>query len=380
VRGDNQDDKKPHLLMKLTIYYMKILGIETSCDETAVAIVDDGKNVLAHTILSQIDIHKEFGGVVPEVAARNHLDVIDKVVEKTLVDAGCSLEDMDAICATSGPGLIAGVMVGMMFAKTLASVKHKPFVAVNHLEGHALMPRLIYDIEFPYLLLLASGGHCQILEVSGVGRYKKIGQTIDDSLGEAFDKVAQMLGLDYPGGPKIEERAKKGDEKRFKFPKPLLPASGKSVEGHEFDFSFSGLKTAVRREIERISGAKYEHGISAGKLSEQDICDVCASFQSTVTEIVIDRLENVIGMLAEKGCAMNKLVMSGGVAANQYIKEHVREVVAKRGYEMFSPPIKLCTDNGVMIAWAGLENFRLGKSDSFDFRAKANWELEELGE
>jgi N6-L-threonylcarbamoyladenine synthase len=357
---------------------MKILGIETSCDETAVAIVDDGKNVLAHTILSQIDIHKAFGGVVPEVAARNHLDVIDRVVEKTLHDAGCKLENVDAICATSGPGLIAGVMVGMMFAKTLASVKKKPFVAVNHLEGHALMPRLIYDIEFPYLLLLASGGHCQILEVSGVGQYKKIGQTIDDSLGEAFDKVAQMLGLEYPGGPKIEKLAKKGDEKRFKFPKPLLPASGRSVEGHDFDFSFSGLKTAVRREIERIVGESFEHGASTKKLSEQDICDICASFQSTVTEIVIDRLENVIGMLRDSGSRLNKLVMSGGVAANQYIKAHIAEVVIKRGYDLYSPPISLCTDNGVMIAWAGLENFRLGKSDGFDFRAKANWELEEL--
>jgi N6-L-threonylcarbamoyladenine synthase len=280
---------------------MKVLGIETSCDETAVAIINEKREVLSHIVLSQIDIHKEFGGVVPEVAARNHLDVIDKVIVKTLEKGGLTFDDIDIISATSGPGLIGGVMVGMMTAKTLASVLKKPFVAVNHLEGHSLICRLTNNVEFPFLLFLLSGGHCQILFVSGVGQYEKIGETIDDALGEAFDKVGQLMGLEYPAGPKIEKIAKDGDENRFKFPKPLISRSGKKKnEAHKYSFSFSGLKTAVRREIEKLVGEEYRFGETYKKLSKQDIADICASFQKTAVDILANRFKNVVRLLEER--------------------------------------------------------------------------------
>lgn len=359
---------------------MKILGIETSCDETAVAIVDGERNILSHIVLSQVDIHKEFGGVVPEVAARNHLDVLDKVIVRTLEKAKLGWDDIDAISATSGPGLIGGVMVGMMTAKALVSALGKPFIAVNHLEGHALVCRMGNELDFPYLLFLLSGGHCQILLVKGVGDYERIGGTLDDALGEAFDKVGQLMGLEYPAGTKIEKLARGGNENRFKFPKPLISRSGKKRnEAHKYSFSFSGLKTAVRREIEKLTGGKYVFGKSHKKLKKKDIADICASFQRTVVEILGDRFESVVsGQWPVVSGKRSVLVISGGVAANQYIKKHMMKVCKKYGYELITPPIKLCTDNGVMIALAGLERFKLGLVDGMDFNPKARWNLEEL--
>ena len=339
---------------------MNILGIETSCDETAMAIINEKKEVLSHIVVSQIDIHKEFGGVVPEVAARNHLDVIDNVFNLLLDKANIKVENIDVISATTGPGLIGGVIVGTVFAKTLSSVLKKPFIAVNHLEGHALTCRFTDNLQFPYILFLLSGGHCQILKVNGVGDYDKLGETIDDSLGETFDKVAQMIGLEYPGGPKIEQLAKLGDKTRFKFTKPLID-SHKSDE--LYNFSFSGLKTAVRREIEKIN-----------ILTDKDKADIASSFQNTVIEILANRLKNVI----KNNKGIKDIVISGGVSANQAIKEELTNVCKKYGCNLFTPPIKLCTDNGIMIANAGLERFNCGLIDNLLITPRARWELEEL--
>ena len=339
---------------------MNILGIETSCDETAMAIINEKKEILSHIVVSQIDIHKEFGGVVPEVAARNHLDVIDNVFNLLLDKANIKVENIDVISATTGPGLIGGVIVGTVFAKTLSSVLEKPFIAVNHLEGHALTCRFTNNLQFPYILFLLSGGHCQILKVNGVGDYDKLGETIDDSLGETFDKVAQMIELEYPGGPKIEQLAKLGDKTRFKFTKPLID-SHKSDE--LYNFSFSGLKTAVRREIEKIN-----------ILTDKDKADIASSFQNTVIEILVNRLKNVI----KNNKDIKDIVISGGVSANQAIKEELTNVCKKYGCNLFTPPIKLCTDNGIMIANAGLERFNCGLIDNLLITPRARWELEEL--
>jgi len=358
---------------------MKVLGIESSCDETAVAIVDENKKLLSNIVVSQIDIHKVFGGVIPEIASRNHLDVIDKVIEKSLNDAGLKFEDLDAIAATCGPGLMGGLIVGAISAQTIASVFKKPFIAVNHLEGHILTSRLTNNLEFPFLIFLISGGHSQILLAKGVNNYEKIGDTIDDSLGECFDKVAQMLGLEYPGGPKIEQLAKNGDEKKFKFTKPLIDAVGKgrSIENN-FNFSFSGLKTAVKREIEKLTGDEYNYNLSHTKLEQQDIYDICASFQKIVVEILKDRFKNVVLYLKSKNIVLNKLIFAGGVSANQYIKNNMMNFCEKYGYEIITPPLKLCTDNGAMIAWAGLEKFRLGLyNNNRTLNIKSRWELGE---
>ena len=359
---------------------MRVLGIESSCDETAVAIVNDNKEILSSIVVSQIDIHKEFGGVIPEIASRNHLDVIEKVIVKVLKNANLNFEDIDAICATCGPGLMGGLIVGAITAQTLASVFNKPFVPVNHLEGHILTSRLTNNLEFPFLIFLISGGHSQILFTTGVGKYEKIGDTIDDSLGECFDKVAQMLGLQYPGGPKIEELAKYGNENKFKFVKPLIDAVGKGRnKENDLNFSFSGLKTAVRREIEKITGEDYNYDLSHTKLNEQTIQDICASFQKTIVDILKDRFQNTVKYLKNKGIILNKLIFAGGVSANQYIKNNMIEFCRQYGYEIITPPLKLCTDNGVMVAWAGLEKFRLGlyeKSDTLNIRSR--WELNEM--
>lgn len=359
---------------------MKVLGIESSCDETAIAIVNDNKEILSNVVVSQIDIHKVFGGVIPEIASRNHLDIIDKIVVKALNDAGLKFEDLDAISATCGPGLMGGLIVGAITGQTLASVLNKPFISVNHLEGHVLTSRLISDLEFPFLIFLISGGHSQILLAKGVGDYEKIGDTIDDSLGECFDKVAQMLGLEYPGGPKIEKLAEQGDENRFKFVKPLIDAVGKgrSIENN-FNFSFSGLKTAVRRELEKLTGMDYNYELSHTKLSQKDICDISASFQKTIVDILKDRFKNVAQYLEKKGIKLDKLIFAGGVSANQYIKNNMVKYCKNFGYDIVSPPLKLCTDNGVMIAWAGLEKFKLNK---FEKQTKLNissrWELDSI--
>jgi len=349
---------------------MKVLGIETSCDETAVAIVDDQRNIISNLVISQIDLHKEFGGVVPELAARSHADILDNLIQKSLLDSNLQFKDLDGIAVTAGPGLIGGVIVGLTMAKTIASVYKKPLLAVNHLEAHALTIRLVDKIPFPYLLLLVSGGHCQILLALGVGEYKKIGETIDDALGEAFDKVAQMLGLQYPGGPKIEELAKVGDESKYQFSKPLL-----GIKEHNCNFSFSGLKTAVRRLIEKLTGCEYDHFSSASKLSQQQIADVAASFQKIVGEILVDRLKNSLELIAKMEIKIDNLVIAGGVAANQYLYQKIAQFGQKYNLKTLAPPIKLCTDNAAMIAWVGVEKLKLGMVDELNCKPKAKWEL-----
>lgn len=336
---------------------MKVLGIETSCDETAIAIIGDDKKVYAHTLLSQIDDHKSYGGVVPELASRSHLSHISNVYHRTLLEAGLSLDDVDAIAVTAGPGLIGGLLVGVMFAKGLALAGNKPFLAINHLEGHALTIRLSHEVTFPYLMLLVSGGHCQILEVLGVGNYQMIGKTRDDSVGEAFDKVAKMLGLPYPGGPVIEALAENGNPDSIKFPRALLKDT-------PCDFSFSGLKTAVKRQIESC------------QLNEQKIADICASFQKTVSVILGDRLINAAKKFHQSHPHSNTIVIAGGVAANQYIKSYIQNLLP--GYNIITPPIKLCTDNGIMIAWAGIERLQNGLVDTLDFEPRSRWPLDQL--
>lgn len=352
---------------------MKILGIETSCDETAVAIVDDQKNILAHVLNSQIKLHEKFGGVVPEVAARSHVEVLDDLILQTLKQANLKFTDIDGFAATSGPGLIGGVIVGMMAAKTLASIFQKPFLAINHLEAHALTARLTSDLKFPYLLLLISGGHCQILFARGVGNYEKIGETIDDALGEAFDKVAQMLGLPYPGGPAVERLAAQGDENRFKFSRPLLDSKD---EAHRFAFSFSGLKTAVRREIEKLIGENFSHLTSPQKILEKDKADICASFQKIVCEIIINRLQNTLTTYDLR--LTTDLVLAGGVAANRYIFSRLQKWSESNNLNVITPPISLCTDNAAMVAWVGIEKMKLGISDQLNFKPKARWELDSV--
>lgn len=335
------------------------LGIESSCDDSAVAIVDENRQILAHEVSSQIEQHRQYGGVMPEVASRAHINILPHLIYLTLEKSGLRLQDLSLISVTAGPGLIGGVLVGVMIAKGIAAAAKKPIIAVNHLEGHALTVRLTHDVTFPFLLLLVSGGHCQILSVLGVGKYELIGKTLDDAVGEVFDKVARMLNLGYPGGPQIERMAKNGDPKRFSFPMTF------STDKSHCNMSFSGLKTAVSRVIQSISN-----------LSAQDVCDICASFQYTVAKILCDRvLQSIIRYEAIAGSTKRKtFVISGGVAANQYIRAKLLEALPE-GYELIAPPIELCTDNGAMIAWAGLERFRLGASDSLNFEPKSRWSL-----
>ncbi len=337
-----------------------VLGIESSCDETACALVNDKREILSSVVWSQYDEHRRFGGVVPEIAARAHLEKCDLLIKEAMDKAGKTFSDLSAVAVAGGPGLIGGVLVGVMTAKTIALCHHLPFIAVNHLEGHALTARLSHPIQFPYLLLLTSGGHCQILIVEGVGKYVRLGGTIDDSAGEAFDKVAKMLDVGYPGGPNVEKRAEMGDPKRFKFPVPMKGRAG-------CDFSFSGLKTSVRTCIEKQE-----------VLTEQIKSDICASFQTAVVAQMSDRLDHAIEIFKAK-CPQGKdLVVAGGVAANQAVRGMLEEKAKQSGLIFSAPPIKLCTDNGVMIAWAGMERYLLGKSDSFDFRARPRWPLTEL--
>ena len=356
---------------------MIVLGIETSCDESAVAIVDDKKNILANVILSQIDQHKIYGGVIPELAARSHLEVIDKLILQALKEADLQFSDIDGFASTCGPGLIGGLIVGMTCAKTLSAVCNKPFLAVNHLEGHALTMRLVEDIEFPYLLLLVSGGHCQILLAEGLGCYEKIGETIDDALGEAFDKVAQMLGLPYPGGPEVEKLARDGDQKIYKFSRPLIDAKSHQ---HLFDFSFSGLKTAVRREIEKITGMEFHHEISPPKIPQKTKANICASFQSVVAEILVNRLQNVVNfhdafLENYDNQKIKNLVIAGGVSANKFLISKLEIFAKKNKLEIKSPPLKLCTDNASMIAWVGIEKLQNNLVDDLNFVPKARWDL-----
>lgn len=337
-----------------------ILGIESSCDETACALVNDKREILASVIWSQYDEHRRFGGVVPEIAARAHLEKCDLLVKECMNQAGLKFSDLSGIAVAAGPGLIGGVLVGVMTAKTIAFCHNLPFMAVNHLEGHALTASLTNNIEFPYLLLLTSGGHCQLLEVIGVGKYKKLGATIDDSAGEAFDKVAKMLDIGYPGGPNLEKRAALGNTKAFELP---IPMKGRD----NCDFSFSGLKTAVRVIVDKQS-----------KITPEFQNDMCASFQNAVVAQMRDRLTHGIKLFKKDFPNAKDLVVGGGVAANSAVRQMLSEVANKYKMHFSAPPVKLCTDNGVMIAWAGLQRLNAGLTDGFDFRARPRWPLEDL--
>jgi N6-L-threonylcarbamoyladenine synthase len=340
-----------------------VLGIETSCDETAAAVVaraDDGRGrILSNVVLSQVDAHAVFGGVVPEIAARAHVETLDDVIRAALSEAGIALGGMDGIAATAGPGLIGGVLVGLTTAKALSYAMGKPLIAVNHLEGHALTARLTDGVNFPYLLLLVSGGHTQIVRVDGVGRYTRIGTTIDDALGEAFDKTAKLVGLGYPGGPAVEAAAAKGNPRRFTLPRPM---KGRS----EPDFSFSGLKTAVRQEAR-----------AAAPLSPSDVADLCAAFEAAVADVVADRIGIALKRFRlETPDVLPTLVVAGGVAANKAIRARLRLATDAAGARLIIPPPVLCTDNGAMIAWAGLERLALGLTDPLDAQARARWPLD----
>ncbi len=340
-----------------------ILGIETSCDETAAAVItrdESGRGTIrSNVVRSQLDEHAAFGGVVPELAARAHVEWLDHIIAQAVDEAGIRLEDVDAIAATAGPGLIGGVLVGLTTAKALAASLGKRLIAVNHLEGHALTARLTDGVAFPYLMLLVSGGHSQFVLVRGVGDYERWGGTIDDALGEAFDKVAKLLSLGHPGGPAVERIAREGDAGRFKFPRPLLREK-------RLDFSFSGLKTAVRLQAEALA-----------PLTDKDVADIAASFQAAVTKIVVTRARQALERFrAELPDATPQLVVAGGVAANRAIAAALDAVVAETGARLVVPPIALCTDNGAMVAWAGAERLALGADDRLDVAAKPRWPLD----
>jgi N6-L-threonylcarbamoyladenine synthase len=328
-----------------------VLGIESSCDETAAALVSDQRVIVAQRIASQDDAHRPYGGVVPEIAARAHVEILTPLIAATLADAGVTLDDVDAIAATAGPGLIGGVMVGLVTAKALAMAGDKPLIAINHLEGHALSPRLAdASLEYPYLLLLVSGGHCQLLVVSGVGQYRRLATTIDDALGEAFDKTAKILGLGYPGGPAVERLALEGNAKAVALPRPLLG----SAEPH---FSFAGLKSAVMR---------------AQQTGEHRDADIAAAFQQAAIDCVIDRTRRAIAAAG----SVNALVVAGGVAANKVVRGALEGLAAEAGLRFTAPPLPLCTDNAAMIAWAGIERLALGQSDRLDFSPRPRWPLD----
>lgn len=339
--------------------FIKVLGLESSCDDTAAAIVSSGPNILANIVISQTEEHVAFKGIVPEIAARSHLYNIKSAIDRCLIEASITLQEIDAIAATSGPGLIGGVIVGSMYGKALASALGKPFIAINHLEGHALTARLTDNIEFPYLLLLVSGGHCQFVVVHTLGRYKILGQTLDDAVGEAFDKVAKMMNLGFPGGPIVEQLAIKGDPKRFDFPRPLYNQKNS-------DMSFSGLKTAVKLKIQAI-----------GVLSERDMSDIAASFQQAVCDVLVQKTKFAI-VQYESVCQGKRLVVAGGAAANKQIRSDLSALSEELGYNFVAPPIKLCTDNAAMIAFAGLERLKAGIINGMNFKPRARWNLEEL--
>lgn len=341
-----------------------IMGIESSCDETAVAIVSENKEIHANIVLTQLEEHKPYGGVVPEIAARAHIDHLNGLIRKALDQANVGFDDLSAIAVTSGPGLIGGVMVGLMTAKAIAFSRKLPLISINHLEGHALSIRLTDEVPFPYLLLLVSGGHCQILVVKGVGSYQRLGTTIDDAVGEAFDKTAKILGLDYPGGPAIEKAALEGDPTRFKFPRPLKGKPGSN-------FSFSGLKTAVLRARDKLL---EENG---GSLRKQDVCDLAASFQEAVADSIVDRVQNALKVYLEKYSVENHmLVVAGGVAANNAIKEKLASLCSTYNVVVKAPPMELCTDNGAMIAWAGVEKYVNKEFSGLEIGALARWPLD----
>jgi N6-L-threonylcarbamoyladenine synthase len=343
---------------------MRVLGIETSCDETAAAIVErdaDGHGrILSNVVLSQIEEHAPYGGVVPEIAARAHVEVLDRLVSQALHEAHMTLDDVDAVAATAGPGLIGGLIVGLMTGKAIAMAGRKPFFAINHLEGHALTPRLTDRIDFPYLLLLVSGGHTQMVLVKGLGDYERLGTTIDDALGEAFDKTAKLLGLPYPGGPEVEKAALLGDRARFTLPRPM--------KGEErLDFSFSGLKTAVRQLATTLE-----------PLSQTDVNDICAAFQAAVADTLDDRVSRSLMRFRQSFPDVSEpsLVVAGGVAANKELRARLQQLCSDDGFRFIAPPMELCTDNAAMIAWAGAERAGFAPADTFDIAPRSRWPLD----
>ena len=338
-----------------------ILGIETSCDETAASLITENEQgipvVLSNIISSQVDVHKEFGGVVPELAARSHMEKIDWIVQKAIDESGRKIEEIDAIASTAGPGLIICLSVGLSFGKAFASALNKPFIAVNHLEGHALSPKLNSKLDYPYLLLLISGGHSQFLNVQGLGKYKRLGTTIDDALGEAFDKTAKLLGIEFPGGPTIEKWAKKGNENYFKLPKPIIKRGGCNL-------SFAGLKTAVLRTSKELK-------------NEMEKYHLAASFQKTINEILYEKTKVAMNeFLKNKKNKKNTFVIAGGVASNLSIRENLIKLSKEQNFDSVFPPINLCSDNAAMIAWAGIERYKKNLLNNLEFPLKPRWPLD----
>jgi N6-L-threonylcarbamoyladenine synthase len=340
---------------------LTFLGIETSCDETAASVVrqdrDGNIKILSNVISSQVNEHLKFGGVVPENAARSHAEKIDIIIKKAMEDSKCEFTELDGVAATAGPGLLVCLMVGLSAGKSIAGILKKPFLAINHLEGHALTPRIFNKVEFPYLLLLVSGGHTQFLIVDGIGKYKRIGTTIDDALGETFDKTAKMIGLEFPGGPKIENLAENGDENAYVLPRPILNHPGCNL-------SFAGLKTAILQLSSKIK-------------SEKDKENLAASFQKTINEILNVKCKSAMNEFSSTHKKSKKVfVISGGVAANKSIRNNLDQLSKEMGFENFFPPIELCSDNAAMIAWAGIERFKNGIEDNLDVLAKPRWPLD----
>jgi len=345
---------------------MLVLGIETTCDETAASVVrrlPDGRgDILSNEILSQIAEHARYGGVVPEIAARAHVEYLDKIIARAMAVAGVKFNELSGIAAAAGPGLIGGVLVGLTTAKGIALVTGKPLLAINHLEAHALSPRLTDGVQFPYLLLLVSGGHTQLVAVMDVGNYSRIGTTIDDAIGEAFDKVGKMLGLPYPGGPNVEAEAERGNAERFDLPRPM---QGRP----EPNFSLSGLKTAIRIAADNVA-----------PLSAQDVSDLCASFQAAIVDVVVERTRCGLRVFRERFGHPQALVVAGGVGANQSIRRALQRLAFEAGLRLVVPPPKLCTDNGAMIAWAGIERLSNNLIDDLHAPARARWPLDSKAE
>ena len=339
-----------------------ILGIESSCDETAAALIGENNKgepkILSNIVSSQVDIHREFGGVVPELAARAHIEKIDLITKKAFDESGINVNDIDAVATTAGPGLIVCLSVGLNFGKAIAASLKKPFIAINHLEGHALSPKLNSKINYPYLLLLISGGHSQFLCVEGLGKYKRLGTTIDDAAGEAFDKTAKLLGIEFPGGPQIEILAKKGDPTKFDLPKPIINKGGCNL-------SFAGLKTAILR-------------ISKNIKNEKDKYDLAASFQKTILDILYKKTKIALNQFEKENNSKNKIfVIAGGVAANKKIRSMMVDLCEEKNFKSIFPPINLCSDNAAMIAMVGLEKYKLNQFNNLDYPAKPRWSLDE---
>lgn len=346
--------------------HLTILGLESSCDDTAAAVIrhapDGHPEILSSIVFGQTEIHANFGGVVPELAARAHVEKLDHAIEQAMSSAGLGFTDLDGIAVTAGPGLIGGVLSGVMHAKGLSAATGLPMIGVNHLAGHALTPRLTDMVDFPYLMLLVSGGHCQFLLASGHDRFRRLGGTIDDAPGEAFDKTAKLLGLAQPGGPSVEAAAKTGDPKRFRFPRPLLDREG-------CDFSFSGLKTALLR-------ARNELVEAQGGLKPQDLCDLCASFQAAVRDVMVEKSRRAMAIYLAEEPRVPVFAVAGGVAANQTIRAGLESISGEFGASFLAPPMALCTDNAAMIAWAGLEALRAGETSDMSLSARPRWPLD----